>query len=51
MDHVVNITDLSILSSKWLQTGASLGRADMNTDGIVNITDLSILSSNWGKTQ
>ncbi|HUP26181.1 MAG TPA: dockerin type I repeat-containing protein, partial [Candidatus Limnocylindrales bacterium] len=44
-DNKVNITDLSILLSKW-NTNAT--NADLNNDGKVNVIDLSILLSHWG---
>lgn len=43
-DSRVNISDLSILISKW---GTNSKPADINNDGIVNINDLSILLSHW----
>jgi hypothetical protein len=46
-DCVVNMADLSILSSNWARTGKN--EADLNGDQIVNMADLSILSTNWGK--
>jgi hypothetical protein len=48
-DGSINVLDLSILASKYGQTGSSLGRADINADGTVNVLDLSILASNYGK--
>lgn len=49
-DGVVNYLDLSLLASKYGQSGSSavLGRADINGDGTVNFLDLSILASNYG---
>lgn len=46
-DGVVNISDLSLLLSKWGTTDAA---CDINDDGIVNISDLSVLLSKWGTT-
>lgn len=43
-DNQVNIYDLSILLSRWRQSG---GNADINKDGRVDIYDLSILLSRW----
>lgn len=45
-DGTVNIFDLSILLSKWSQSGDQ--PADINADNVVNIFDLSILLSTWG---
>ncbi len=44
-DGHVDITDLSILLSKWSTADAT---ADINQDGSVNIFDLSILLSHYG---
>jgi hypothetical protein len=46
-DNVVNITDLSLLLSKY---GTADTAADINQDGKVTILDLSILLSHYGKT-
>jgi hypothetical protein len=46
-DGTVSIFDLSILLSKWNQTGTQ--DADLNLDNIVNVFDLSILLSQWGQ--
>lgn len=48
-DGKVDILDVSLLSSKYNQSGSGLGRADINSDGIVNILDFSILASDYGK--
>jgi hypothetical protein len=45
-DSTVNIFDLSILLSKWNQSGSQA--ADLNSDNTVSIFDLSILLSQWG---
>ena len=47
-DGHVNLLDLSILASKYGQSGSSVGRADINGDGTVNLLDLSILASKYG---
>ena len=44
-DGTVNVSDLSILISRW-NSGDS--DADLNSDGTVNVFDLSILISRWG---
>jgi hypothetical protein len=46
-DDQVNIFDLSLLLSKWGQTGAG-NIADINADNVVSIFDLSILLASWG---
>jgi len=46
-DNKVNLTDLSMLLSKWNGTDAD---SDVNSDGKVNLQDLSMLLSNWNKT-
>jgi hypothetical protein len=46
-DGNVNIFDLSILLSKWNNTGSGIN-ADMNNDNTVNIFDLSIFLTKWG---
>lgn len=46
----VDLPDLSVLLSKWNQTGVPITQGDVNADGKVNLTDLSILLSNWGKS-
>ena len=47
-DGHINLLDLSILASKYGQSGVGAGRADINQDGIVNLLDLSILASKYG---
>jgi subtilase family serine protease len=47
-DGHINLLDLSILASKYGESGPGLGRADINGDGVVNLLDLSILASNYG---
>jgi hypothetical protein len=52
-DKVVNIDDLTLVTSHWGQTSSSPtwdARADANGDGVVNIDDLTEVTSNWGKT-
>jgi hypothetical protein len=44
----VNLLDLSLLASKYGQTGPNLGRVDINHDGVVNLLDLSLLASKYG---
>ena len=46
-DNTVNLTDLSLLLSKWNGTDSN---TDINGDGKINLTDLSLLLSNWNKT-
>jgi surface antigen len=43
-DYRVDVTDLSILESRW---GTSDPVSDLNRDGTVNVFDLSILLSHW----
>ncbi len=50
-DHIVNIIDLSILSSNYDQSSKAHSQGDINGDTIVNILDLSLLSSHWGLSQ
>ena len=45
----VTYLDLSALASKYGQSGASLGRADINGDGVINYLDLSALASKYGR--
>jgi subtilase family serine protease len=47
-DSHINLLDLSLLASKYGQTGSSLGRADINGDGKVDLLDLSLLASKYG---
>jgi hypothetical protein len=47
-DGHVTFLDLSILASKYGQSGGSLGRADINQDGTVNFLDLSALANKYG---
>jgi PKD repeat protein len=52
-DKVVNIDDLTLVTSHFGQTSASPGwdaRADANGDGVVNIDDLTEVTSNFGKS-
>jgi len=46
-DNIVNLSDLSILLSKWNTIDTSV---DLNNDNEVGLSDLSILLSNWNKT-
>lgn len=46
-DGIVDVSDLSIFTSYWLNTGQQPG--DFNRDGIVNLQDLSLLSRDWSK--
>ncbi|HUC20595.1 MAG TPA: dockerin type I domain-containing protein, partial [Candidatus Polarisedimenticolaceae bacterium] len=46
---VIDIIDLSILVSRYGQSGVTRAQGDLNNDGAVNIIDLSILLSNYGK--
>jgi acid phosphatase type 7 len=48
MDGKVDILDFSLLSSKFGQTGSSLGRSDINQDGKVNIIDFSLMAAKFG---
>lgn len=48
-DGSVGILDVSLVISKWSQTGAGLGRADINSDGVVNALDLSLLIGQYGQ--
>jgi hypothetical protein len=47
-DGRVNIQDVSLLISKYGQSGGTIGRADINADGVVNIQDASLLISRYG---
>ena len=47
-DGHVNLIDLSILATKYGQSGPGLGRADINGDGTVNLIDLSLLAAKYG---
>ncbi len=47
-DGHINILDLSLLASKYGQSGSNIGRIDINQDGTVNILDLSILAGQYG---
>ncbi|MDH7507708.1 MAG: hypothetical protein QHH15_08010, partial [Candidatus Thermoplasmatota archaeon] len=50
MDGICNIFDVSLISAKWLQTGANGWiREDINNDGSVNILDVSIISLHWNE--
>lgn len=42
-DGKIDLTDLSILLSRWGRTGAEADRADLNQDGVVNTIDRSLL--------
>ena len=44
-DSKVNLTDLSLLLSRWLSNNPD---ADFDNNGTVNLTDLSRLLANWG---
>lgn len=48
-DHnrVVDINDLSILSSNWQGSGKTFSQGDFNYDTNVDAMDLSILANNW----
>lgn len=48
-DGSVGFLDFSALSSKYNQTGASLGRVDINGDNTVDFLDFSILASKYGQ--
>jgi|GEM_PF-1760926 len=45
-DCTVNVLDLSILLSHWLQSGKGVV-GDINSDGVVNVLDLSSLLTHW----
>ncbi len=47
-DTHIDLLDLSLLASKYGQSGASVGRADINGDGKVDLLDLSLLASKYG---
>ena len=47
-DGIVNIIDLTIVASRFGQTGGNA--ADVNGDGIVNIIDLTIVAAAFGNT-
>ncbi len=44
-DDIINVTDLSLLSSQWLNDGDVT--ADINSDNLVNLLDLGIIAGNW----
>jgi hypothetical protein len=48
-DGRVDITDLSILLSKYNQSGTGI-QGDLDSNGVVNVLDLSILLSNYGNS-
>lgn len=45
-DGIVNMQDIAMISSRWLQTGTN-NPGDINGDGIVNSQDLALISSQW----
>lgn len=47
-DTHINLLDLSLLASKYGQSGSGIGRSDINGDGTVNLLDLSLLASKYG---
>lgn len=46
-NRTVDVDDLYIVASNWLQTGRSFSQGDFNYDGIVDGKDLGILSVRW----
>ncbi len=48
-DGSVGFLDFSALSSKYNQSGSSLGRVDINGDDTVSFLDLSLLASKYGQ--
>jgi len=48
-DGQVNIQDISLVISKYGQTGTTLGRPDVNHDNTVNIQDISLVIAQYGK--
>lgn len=48
-DGSVGFLDFSALSSKYNQSGASLGRVDINGDNTVSFLDFSLLASKYGQ--
>jgi hypothetical protein len=46
LDGSVNLNDLSVFTSYWMQQGAGLP-ADLNRDGKVDFTDFGIFGDNW----
>ncbi|HET9850290.1 MAG TPA: dockerin type I domain-containing protein [Candidatus Saccharimonadales bacterium] len=46
-DKHIDLLDLSLLASKYSQSGGSLGRADINRDGRVDLLDLSLLAGRY----
>jgi len=47
-DGHIDLLDLSLLASKYGQSGAGLGRSDINLDGRVDLLDLSLLAGSYG---
>lgn len=49
-DHVVNVTDLLLVTNAWGPCPDQAGScpADVNGDGAVNVSDLLIVINNWG---
>lgn len=48
-DGSVTFLDFSVLSSKYNQSGSTLGRVDINGDNTVNFLDFSLLASKYGQ--
>ena len=47
LDGMVDGSDLAIMSTNWLATGANWSWADCNNDGVVDGSDLAIMAMNW----
>lgn len=48
-DGIVGILDVSLVISRWNNTGTGLGRSDINNDGVVNALDLSSVIGKYGQ--
>jgi hypothetical protein len=48
-DGLVNVQDLQLLASEWMQTGTGANdpAGDVNHDGVVNGQDMALVAANW----
>jgi PKD repeat protein len=50
-DHACSIGDITVLGSKWSQTGSPGWIAeDVNKDGVINISDVVTIGLHWNET-